>query len=149
MALGLPVGQIATAMALAIPGAGGVQRTFGTDAKSIQVGFAVDAGIRAALLAAAGARADLTALDVWLALVSAHRADVDITGPAVPGGLAVKIYPCRYALQRPINALTQFMQDGLDPSEVQRILLRTPESTVLPLIHHRPDSGLKGKFSLE
>ena len=28
-------------------------------------------------------------------------------------------------------------------------MLRTPEATVVPLIHHRPTSGLAGKFSLE
>ena len=28
-------------------------------------------------------------------------------------------------------------------------MLRTPEATVVPLIHHRPTSGLEGKFSLE
>jgi 2-methylcitrate dehydratase PrpD len=28
-------------------------------------------------------------------------------------------------------------------------VLRTPEATVLPLIHHRPQDGLQGKFSLE
>jgi 2-methylcitrate dehydratase PrpD len=32
---------------------------------------------------------------------------------------------------------------------VRRIVLRTPEGTVVPLIHHRPDTGLQGKFSLE
>jgi 2-methylcitrate dehydratase PrpD len=55
VALGLPTEKIAIAMALAVPSAGGVQRAFGTDAKSLQVGFAVDAGIQAARLAAAGA----------------------------------------------------------------------------------------------
>ena len=54
VAFGLPAERIATAMALAVPAAGGVQRAFGTDAKSLQVGFAVEAGIRAARLAAAG-----------------------------------------------------------------------------------------------
>ena len=44
VALGLSTPQIATAIALAVPGAGGVQRAFGTDGKSLQVGFAVDAG---------------------------------------------------------------------------------------------------------
>jgi 2-methylcitrate dehydratase PrpD len=32
---------------------------------------------------------------------------------------------------------------------VSRIVLRTPEGTLAPLIHHRPDTGLQGKFSLE
>jgi 2-methylcitrate dehydratase PrpD len=149
VALGLSAGQIATAMALAVPAAGGVQRAFGTDAKSLQVGFAVEAGIRAARLAADGAGADPSALDAWLALVGGDPGAIDLAGPAVPDGLAVKIYPCCYALQRPISALARLTADGLDPADVRRIVLRTPEGTVVPLIHHRPDTGLQGKFSLE
>ena len=156
VALGLPAERIATAMALAVPAAGGVQRAFGTDAKSLQVGFAVEAGLRAARLAAAGAQADPSALDVWLGLVggSAHSrpSAVDPSGPTVPNGLAIKLYPCCYALQRPISALAELSAlSGLsaDPAAVRRIVLRTPEATVVPLIHHRPESGLQGKFSLE
>ena len=146
--LGLTVAQTATAIALAVPGAGGVQRAFGTDAKALQVGFAVDAGIRAARLAAAGAQADLSALEAWLSLVGGDPAAVDLAGPAVPGGLAVKIYPCCYALQRPISALAG-LAGRAEPGDVRRIVLRTPEATVAPLIHHRPETGLQAKFSLE
>ena len=188
VALGLTKQQIATAIALAVPGAGGVQRAFGTDGKSLQVGFAVDAGIRAARLAAAGARADPSALDAWVILVGgdpgAARAgpgdqeppggrqssgsqavpgdqeppggrqssgsQAVLSGPAVPGGLAVKLYPCCYALQRPISALAELARvRPLDPSLVSRIVLRTPEAAVKPLIHHRPVTGLQAKFSLE
>ena len=153
VALGLPASQIATAMALAVPAAGGVQRAFGTDAKSLQVGFAVDAGIRAARLAAAGAGADPDTVDSWLGLVGGDAAAIGTGGPAVPDGLAVKIYPCCYALQRPISALSQvaaqLAERGLDHAEVRKIVLETPEGTVLPLIHHQPDTGLQGKFSLE
>jgi len=148
VALGLPAGQIAVAMALAVPAAGGVQRAFGTDAKSLQVGFAVDAGIRAARLAAAGAQADPAAVDAWLGLVGGDPAAVDPSGSLVPNGLAIKLYPCCYALQRPISTLAELAAE-LDPATVRRIVLRTPEATVVPLIHHRPDSGLQGKFSLE
>ena len=111
VALGLPAGQIAVAMALAVPAAGGVQRAFGTDAKSLQVGFAVEAGIRAARLAAAGARADPAAVDAWLSLVGGDPAAVDPSGPSVPNGLAIKLYPCCYALQRPISALSALVPD--------------------------------------
>ena len=71
---------------------------------------------------------------------------VDPSGPAVPNGLAIKLYPCCYALQRPISALSEL---AADPAAVRRIVLRTPEATVVPLIHHRPRDGLQGKFSLE
>jgi 2-methylcitrate dehydratase PrpD len=150
IAMSLDTRQIATAIALAVPAAGGVQRAFGTDAKSLQVGFAVQAGIRAATLAAAGASADDTALDAWLPLVGAAPGGLDMTGAAVQDGLAIKIYPCCYALQRPISALAELAASaGIDPADVRRIELRTPEATVVPLIHHRPETGLQGKFSLE
>ncbi len=149
VALGLTADQTATALALAVPGAGGVQRAFGTDNKALQVGFAVQAGLRAAELAADGARADPAALDDWLGLVGGDRARLDPAGPAVPGGLAIKIYPCCYALQRPISALAELAAGGLPAHEVQRIAVRTLAGTVTPLIHHRPETGLQGKFSLE
>ncbi len=149
VALGQPAGKIAVAMALAVPAAGGVQRAFGTDAKSLQVGFAVDAGIRAARLAAAGAQADPEAVDAWLSLVGGDPAAVDPSGPAVPNGLAIKLYPCCYALQRPISALSELAPELKNPAAIRRIVLRTPEATVVPLIHHRPTTGLAGKFSLE
>lgn len=148
VALGLDAERIATAMALAVPAAGGLQRAFGSDGKSLQVGFAAEAGVRAARLAAAGAGTDAEAVGHWLGLVGGSPQAVDLGGPAVPGGLAIKMFPCCYALQRPISALAE-LAGRVDPADVTRIVLRTPQSTVVPLIHHRPDTGLQGKFSLE
>lgn len=143
---------VATALALAVPAAGGVQRAFGTDAKSIQVGLAADAGVRAATLALAGARADTRAVDTWLGLLGGDPAALDTSGPAVPDGLAIKIFPCCYALQRPISTVRDLLArrpGPLDPADLRRIIVRTPEATVTPLAHHRPTTGLEGKFSLE
>jgi 2-methylcitrate dehydratase PrpD len=105
-------------------------------------------GARAHLAAAAGAQADPAALDAWLPLVGGDPALVDPSGPLIPNGLAIKLYPCCYALQRPISTLAELAR-GLDQATVRRIVLRTPEATVVPLIHHRPETGLQGKFSLE
>ncbi len=149
IALGLNAERLATAMALAVPAAGGVQRAFGTDAKSLQVGYAADAGVRAARLAAAGASADVSAVEAWMRLIGGQPGEVNFSGPAVPGGLAIKVFPCCYALQRPISALTELMKEGLDHKQVSRIVLRTPRGTVTPLIHHAPTTGLEAKFSLE
>ncbi|TDD85171.1 2-methylcitrate dehydratase [Saccharopolyspora karakumensis] len=149
VALGLSREQIATAMALAVPAAGGVQRAFGSSGKSLQVGFAADAGVRAARLAAAGATADPTAVDAWLRLVGGDPERIDVTGPAVPGGLAIKMFPCCYALQRPISALREQLPAPITPAEVTGIEVRTPACAVQPLIHHRPNTGLQGKFSME
>jgi 2-methylcitrate dehydratase PrpD len=144
IALGLDVDRTTHAIALAVPQAGGVQRAFGSDGKALQVGLAADAGVRAARLAAAGATSDPTALDQWLTLLGGDPAAVDLDGPAVPGGLAIKLHPCCYALQRPISALCGCTADG-----VERIRVRTPAASMQPLVHHTPKTGLQGKFSME
>lgn len=150
VAHGLDDDGVARALALAVPAAGGTQRAFGTDAKSLQVGLAAEAGVRAAALAAAGATADLGAVDAWLELLGGDPAAVDLAGPAVPGGLAIKLYPACYALQRPIAALRRALDDAdLDPATVERVQVSTPAASVQPLIHHDPRDGLQGKFSLE
>ncbi|KRE44143.1 MmgE/PrpD family protein [Knoellia sp. Soil729] len=149
IALGLDAERTAIALALAVPASGGVQRAFGTDAKSLQVGFAVDAGVRAAHLAAAGVTAELEVVDAWLRLVGATADTIDLAGPAIPDGLAVKLFPCCYALQRPIGAAASLRSAVEDTNAITRILVRTPRGTVKPLIHHRPTTGLEAKFSLE
>lgn len=146
VALGLDAEATARAIALAVPAAGGVQRAFGTHSKALQVGFATDAGVRAARLAAAGASADPTALDQWMGLVGASHATVTDSDEAVPGGLAIKLFPCCYALQRPISAM-RLVDVAAD--DVVAIEVRTPEAALQPLIHHRPITGLQAKFSLE
>lgn len=150
VSMGLSVDQLAAAMALAIPAAGGVQAAFGTHAKSLQVGFAVEAGIRAARLARAGATADVRALDDWLVLTGGDAARLDMSGPAVPGGLGIKLFPCCYAMQRPISALRDIAARlPADPRDIRRIVVHTPRSGIQPLIHNQPETGLEAKFSLQ
>jgi 2-methylcitrate dehydratase PrpD len=150
VARGLDAERTAVAIALAVPGAGGVQRAFGTAAKSLQVAFAVEAGIRAAELAEAGATADVGALEQWMGLVGGDADALRTIGAdqaAVPGGLAIKLYPCCYALQRPIAAALEL---GPVPADrVRAIRVQSPACSLAPLIHHRPRTGLEGKFSLE
>jgi 2-methylcitrate dehydratase PrpD len=147
VAQGLDAAGISTAIALSVPAAGGVQRAFGSQAKSLQVAFAVEAGVRAAALAAAGAGADPRALDDWLGLVGGDPVAFPRSDEAIPGGLAVKVYPCCYALQRPMAAVQAL--GPVDAERVRRLQVRTPASALAPLIHHRPRTGLEGKFSLE
>jgi len=153
VARGLDARATAVAMALAVPAAGGVQRAFGTAAKSLQVGFAAEAGVRAAALAQAGASADPRAIEDWLRLVggdpSALGGAVTPSAPAVPGGLAIKLFPCCYALQRPIAAAAALGLASSAPARIRGVTVTTPASSLAPLIYHHPTTGLEGKFSLE
>ncbi|MGH3309973.1 MAG: hypothetical protein ACRDP3_05225, partial [Streptomyces sp.] len=128
------------------------QRAFGTSGKCLQVGFATDAGVRAARLAAAGASADPSVLDQWFDVVGGSGSSgpqAPDPGPAVPHGLAVKLHPCCYAMQRPVSAARTLLREGLDPEAIVRIVITTPEAGMQPLIHHDPRTGLEAKFSME
>ncbi|NMO00878.1 MmgE/PrpD family protein [Gordonia sp. TBRC 11910] len=150
LSLGLDVDQLATAIALAIPCAGGVQTAFGTYAKPLQVGLATQAGIQAAQLARAGATANDAALDSWIELVGGRKPTIGWEASAVPGGLAIKLFPCCYAMQRPIAAVRMIAgRLPNDLSEIGHIVVTTPQSGIKPLIHDAPDTGLEGKFSLQ
>lgn len=146
---GLDADGVATAIALAVPAAGGVQRSFGTLAKPLQVGFAAEAGVRSARLAARGAQAEPSAFDQWLEMMGADRSKMQVEGPVVPGGLAVKLFPCCYAMQRPIALIQDLDVPSIDSGRIQRITVRTPKATVQPLIHSSPVNGLQAKFSLQ
>ena len=147
VAFGLDAERVAAAIALAIPGAGGVRRAFGTEGKSLQVAHAAETGVRAAELARAGASADAAALEEWMGLVGGEPEAVSLEGPAIPRGVAIKLFPCCYALQRPIAAVSAL--GPMEPASVRRVVVRTPRSALAPLIHHAPETGLEGKFSLE
>ncbi|WP_336660818.1 MmgE/PrpD family protein [Leucobacter sp. USHLN153] len=147
LALGLTVEETAHAIGLSVPSAGGIQQSFGTVGKPLQVGFAADAGVRAAKLAKAGAKSDHRVLDEWMQLVGATDS-VDFSGDAVPGALAIKLFPCCYAMQRPIGVMRS-LADQLDGRSIHSIAVSTPRGTVQPLIHSQPHTGLEGKFSLE
>ena len=154
VAHGLTETQLTNAIALAVPASGGVQRAFGTDAKSLQVGLAAQAGVQAAQLAGAGASADPRAVEAWMSLLGGDPTHPLVDDPAshptmIPDGLAIKVYPACYALQRPIGALRETAGGPLAAQEVTAIRLNTPRGTVTPLVHSRPQTGLEGKFSLE
>ena len=145
-ARGLDAEQTATAIALAIPAAGGTQRAFGTAAKSLQVGFAADAGIRAANLAAAGATADPTALDQWMTLVNAER-PMETTRRRRSGRARDQALPV--LLRPPAPDRSAEGSVGACRATSNTIRVTTPRSSLQPLIHSRPTTGLEGKFSLE
>lgn len=150
VSMNLSPSQTAAALALSVSSASGVQRAFGSDAKPLQVGMAAQAGAQAAELASRGVHPDLTALEAWFDLVQGGFDQVEDPATTIPGGLAVKIFPCCYALQRPIFAMREIgNSDRLVPAEIATIEVRAAQSTVKPLIHQRPLTGAQGKFSLE
>ena len=123
----------------------------GTSAKSLQVGFAAEAGVRAAALAQAGASADVLALDDWmgLGLAGTPRRSLRQSGRRRSPGVwrSSSIRAATHCSDRsprsPIWAWT------LPAAEVRGIRVTTPATSLAPLIHRLPSTGLEGKFSLE
>jgi len=149
IAHGLSADETAHALALSLPAAGGVQDVFGTQGKSMQVGYSADAGVRAAELAALGVRTDLRSFDTWLDLMGGDIVLVATDGPTIPGGLAIKVFPCCYALQRPMRVASLLAEQGVTPEQIASIKVVTPKSSLQPLIHEKPATGLEAKFSLQ
>jgi 2-methylcitrate dehydratase PrpD len=68
----------------------------------------------------------------------------------VEPGLSVKKYPCCYCTHPSIDgALALREQHAIRPADIVSIRAELSPFFLSPLIHHRPATGLEGKFSLE
>ncbi|WP_170275669.1 MmgE/PrpD family protein [Paraburkholderia megapolitana] len=158
--LRLDEAQIVHAIGLAVAQSSGVRANVGSDAKSFQAGQASAAAVRAALLAQAGFCASADALDGphGYANLYAHGEDIGAAlhalGPDARelerSGLDVKQYPMCYATHRVLDGLLAFRRErGVTLADVERVSIYTSRAALIPLTHHRPKTGLEGKFSLE
>jgi 2-methylcitrate dehydratase PrpD len=157
--LGLDVAAASSALGLAASMAGGSRQNFGTMTKPLHPGLAARDGVFAATLAGAGFTADTAQLESPLGYFAmyADGYDLDQVQLALDGpwaltthGLNVKKYPCCYCTHRTADAaLALAAKDGIDPAHVRGIRLTLEPGGFDPLIHHRPTTGLEGKFSAE
>jgi 2-methylcitrate dehydratase PrpD len=159
--LGLNRTQTEHAIGLAFAQASGTRRSFGSMAKPFQIGHASQAAVLAVDLAARGLTAGPRALEGeagYFDLYAAPVADAErllrerlgqpyeLENP----GLNVKLYPCGGAAHAPIEALFDALAGRrLGVVDVQRIVVEVKYTVPLVGHHHRPTTGLEGKFSLE
>jgi 2-methylcitrate dehydratase PrpD len=140
--LGLGQTERDNAVAIALVGAAGLRAAFGSHGKSLQVGLAAAAGVRAARLARAGAR---------VPLAKAARGYTDATGGAyerpaqAPAAIAenwIKAWPCCLQTHGAIEAATKIAE--------QRGLTVTvhPVSLQAAAYGPHPADGLEAKFSI-
>ena len=80
---------------------------------------------------------------------TATRARLALGGPAVPGGLAVKLVPLLLRAAAPDRGAARARARRPRAGRSTRVVVRTPQSALAPLIHAAPTTGLEGKFSLQ
>jgi 2-methylcitrate dehydratase PrpD len=158
--LRLDAEKTAHAIGIAVAQAAGTRANFGSDAKSFQAGHANAAAIRAARLAQLGFTSAPDAMDARQGYAALYGQGRDLgaalgTLGAAPlelasSGLEVKKYPLCYATHRALDGLLDLgAEHGLALADVERVEIETSPGALVPLIHHRPTTGLQGKFSLE
>jgi 2-methylcitrate dehydratase PrpD len=159
--LRLDPGQVRMAMGIAASLACGLRQNFGTMTKPLHAGKAAANGIQAAFLARAGFTADGDIIEAPLgfAKVMGHTDKIDwstvgttlgktfvIAGPV---GIAIKPYPSCGFTHAAIDCALHITEQGIKADQIVAVELGTSPFDKQLLIHHRPATGLEGKFSLE
>lgn len=140
--------------------ASGVRCNFGTMTKPFHAGWAAHNAVQALALARAGMTAHPSALEAKSGFVDAYGTEQSDMARTVEGlanpfvflspGLALKKYPCIYALHRPIDALIDLhARLELNPENVDLIECRVAPGVFRPLLPKLPQTGLEAKFSMD
>lgn len=149
-----------TAFGIAASMASGLRCNFGTMIKPLHSGWAAHNAIMAFNLARSGMTAHQSSLEHEAGFFAAYgteqsdmtRTLVGLASPWVfdKPGLALKKYPCIYALHRPIDALLALREKmGLTADNVEGIECRVAPGVMRPLVKTLPVTGLQSKFSME
>ena len=158
--LRLDAARTRNALGIASSMACGTRQNFGTMTKPLHAGLAARAGVEAADLAARGFTAAPDILEAPMGFGVLFSPGDDwrperIGDPGKPWdilspGINVKQYPCCYMTHQALDAtLAATERRPLDAAEVESIEVRVSPGSTSALIHHRPTSGLEGKFSME
>jgi 2-methylcitrate dehydratase PrpD len=149
------------ALGIAASKAAGLRQNFGTMTKPLHAGEAARNGVEAAQLAQRGFTADAHILDSRFSFFNVFAGagefvpetvlqDFGAPYEIITPGIGVKPYPaCRQA-QRAIDAMLHLVHTyHLQPDDVSEILCDTSARMHDFLVHHQPQTGLAGKFSME
>ncbi len=156
---GLNAEQTAYAMGIVAAEGGGLRENFGSMTKPFHAGHAAENGTVAADLAAIGWTAADDILEAPLGFFHAAGGGFDPASIVdrlakpwtfVNPGVSIKPYPCG-SLNHP--AMGEFLdlvrKNDIQPEQVEKIDIGANHSMTTTLYHHRPTTGLQGKFSME
>lgn len=158
--LGVDEREMRTAFGIAASMSSGLQCNFGTMTKPFHAGWASHNAVTAITLAKAGMTAATAAFEApsgFFSTYGTERSDVArITeGLGAPfallePGLALKKYPCCYALHRAIDGMLEIRRRRpVSPETVKSVVCRVAPGALRPLIHDDPRTGLEAKFSMD
>jgi 2-methylcitrate dehydratase PrpD len=158
--LGLDVATTRGAFGVAASTASGLRCNFGTMTKPLHAGWAARNAVAAVRLAASGFSAAPDAMEATAGFFSTYgteQSDMERTVEAlgrpfvfVDPGLALKKYPCCYALHRPIDAMLALREAlSLTPDNTESVFCRVAPGALRVLPYTSPKTGLEGKFSME
>jgi 2-methylcitrate dehydratase PrpD len=159
--MAVPAGIVSHALGLAAAQAGGAQANFGTEAKSLQAGFAAAAAVRSTFLALSGIEAGASVLQGPAGFVDLYgRKDaatlpdtIETLGtmrPALIDGVELKLFPTCYATHRAMLAVLELRnapEFSLD--DVSELLVTSSRGSHDPLIARPPTNADEAKFHIE
>jgi 2-methylcitrate dehydratase PrpD len=155
----LPLENILITYGIAAAEAGGLRENFGTMTKPFHAGHAAESGVVAADLASLGWTAADQILEAQRGFFHAYSGTYDpsaimnrLGNPwtfASPG-VSLKPYPSGSLAHPAMTALLRLIQKhDIAPAEVEKVDVGTNHNMLNALIHHKPQTGLQAKFSME
>lgn len=156
---GLTLEQTLTAFGIVGAEAGGLRENFGTMTKPFQPGHAAENGVAATDLAKLGWTAAQNILEAQRGFFHAYGGTYDpaailnnLGNPwtfANPG-ISIKPHPSGSLTHPAMNAMMRLIQkNNIVATDVEKVDVGTNHNMPSALIHHRPQTGLQAKFSME
>lgn len=158
--LGLGADQVRMALGIATSLTGGSRQNFGTMVQAFHAGMAARNGMMAALLAGRGFTADPNILESRMGFFTLFGAghpdrlemeverlgrDYSILRPV----LYMKLYPCGFPLQRPIDgALELTLAHNLKAEDIEEATCGVHYLIPETVFHVNPQTGLQGRTSI-
>ena len=157
--LGLTASQTAYALGIAATEGGGFRNNFGSMTKPFQAGHAAENGTVAVDLAALGWTAADNILEAPLGFFQAEGGTFDpeaivgrLSKPwnlASPG-VSIKPYPSGSLSHPAMGEIARLIRENdIKAADVEKVDLGANHAMTTSLLHHRPTTGLQGKFSME
>jgi len=156
---GLNVLQTIYTLGIAATEGGGFRDNFGSMTKPFHAGHAAENGTVAADLAALGWTAAEDILEAPLGFFQAEGGGFDPA--AIVGrlgkpwtlsspGVSIKPYPSGSLSHPAMGEMMRLIRENnIKPADVEKVDLGANHAMMTSLLHHRPTTGLQGKFSME